>query len=171
MRARNSSTTFGAARWRYRRAPTRDRATTRCAPRWRPAARCGTALFGATVAAGSHGKAIERVRTGQADMASIDCVTLALWQRSNPELAQHIRVFERTQPYPGLPLVTGLGTPPAAIAALRAGLARGGPGPAFCSGSFGRRRRCADLFPWNSRNYAPCLQMRAQAAARGIDAL
>lgn len=126
-------------------------------------------FFGKTVVVGSHGNAIESVRTGAADMAAIDCVTWALWQRGNPALASQIRVFSHTAPYPGLPLVTALGTPPAAVAALRAGLA-----------AIASEARFADVrapllirgfAPLELADYATCLDMRALALARGVEVL
>jgi ABC-type phosphate/phosphonate transport system substrate-binding protein len=126
-------------------------------------------FFGASLEVGSHANAIESVRSGRADLAAIDCVTLALWQQSNPALAPQIRVFGRTAPYPGLPLVTGLGTPPAALAALRAGLA-----DVAKDARFARVRTpllVCGFVPLELTDYASCLEMRAQALARGVEVL
>jgi len=79
-------------------------------------------FFDKALNTGAHYRSIEAVRTGLADMASIDPVSWAHWQRSNPSLRAGLRVFEQTQPYPGLPLITALETPPAVLDALRTGL-------------------------------------------------
>jgi ABC-type phosphate/phosphonate transport system substrate-binding protein len=79
-------------------------------------------FFDKAVQTGAHYASIEAVRRGEADMASIDPVSWAHWQRSNPTLAAQLRVFEQTQPYPGLPLISALDTPPAMLQALRTGL-------------------------------------------------
>jgi ABC-type phosphate/phosphonate transport system substrate-binding protein len=129
----------------------------------------GGPFFGATVAVGSHGNAIESVRSGGADMAAIDCATLALWQRNNPAQAQHIRVFQRTAPYPGLPLVTGLGTPPAAVAALRAGLSAVATQARFAA--VRAPLLVCGFTPLELADYAVCLQMRAMASERGVEVL
>ena len=126
-------------------------------------------FFGNTVAVGSHGKSIESVRTGPADMAAIDCVTLALWQRNNPTLAPQIRVFSHTAPYPGLPLVTALGTPPAAVAALRAGLATIASEARFAN--IRAPLLIRGFAPLELADYAPCLQMRVLALARGVEVI
>jgi ABC-type phosphate/phosphonate transport system substrate-binding protein len=126
-------------------------------------------FFGASLEVGSHANAIESVRSGRADLAAIDCVTLALWEQSNPALAPQIRVFGRTAPYPGLPLVTGLGTPTAALAALRAGLA-----DVANDARFARVRApllVCGFEPLELSDYASCLEMRAQALARGVEVL
>ncbi len=79
-------------------------------------------FFARGIASGGHHASIELVRTGRADMAAIDCVTLAIWQAANPTPATEIAVFAQTAPYPGLPLVTALQTPPQTLAALRSAL-------------------------------------------------
>jgi ABC-type phosphate/phosphonate transport system substrate-binding protein len=76
-------------------------------------------FFSAMVETGSHRASIEAVLKSAADMASIDCVTLALWRSANPELAGTIKVVSQTDPYPGLPLITGLATPAHVVLALR----------------------------------------------------
>ena len=80
-------------------------------------------FFSGSVETGGHNASIEAVRCGQADMASIDCVTFAIWRDAQPELAKDIAVFGETADYPGLPLITSLTTPPKTLAALRACLA------------------------------------------------
>ena len=79
-------------------------------------------FFAKTLNTGSHYRAIEAVRTGQADMTAIDPVTWAHWQRSNPQPCAELWVFGQTERYPGLPLVTSLQTPAQVLAALRKGL-------------------------------------------------
>ena len=126
-------------------------------------------FFGEVLPVGSHAQSIEHVRTGKADMAAIDCVTLALWQRAHPELASQIRVFAQSGPYPGLPLVASLSTPTSLVATLRDCLAEiavdsrfaAVRGPLLIKG----------FAPLELRDYAPCLQMRALALARGLEAL
>jgi ABC-type phosphate/phosphonate transport system substrate-binding protein len=80
-------------------------------------------FFGAAVETGGHNASIEEVRSGHADMASIDCVTLALWRDAHPELGKDIAVFGETAAYPGLPLITSLTTRPETLRALQKCLA------------------------------------------------
>lgn len=76
-------------------------------------------FFAKSIDTGAHYRSMEAVRTGQADMASIDPVSWAHWQRSNPQHCAQLRVFGETESYPGLPLVTSLQTPPEVLQALR----------------------------------------------------
>ena len=46
------------------------------------------------------------VRTGLADLASIDCVTYAGLERYSPEAVAGLNVVGYTESYPGLPLIT-----------------------------------------------------------------
>ena len=88
-------------------------------------------FFGSMQESGGHNTSIEWVRTGRADMASIDCVTLELWRRANPALSADIAVFAQTGAYPGLPLITSLRTPAQTVAALRECLALVATGPQY----------------------------------------
>lgn len=126
-------------------------------------------FFGKVLPVGSHGQSIENVRSGKADVAAIDCVTLALWQRAHPELALQIRVFAQSDPYPGLPLVTSLSTPPALVAALRNCLAEVAVDARFAA--VREPLFIGGFAPLELRDYAPCLQMRALASARGLETL
>jgi ABC-type phosphate/phosphonate transport system substrate-binding protein len=126
-------------------------------------------FFGKAFAVGSHVKAIESVRAGTADMAAVDCVTLALWQRSNPALAAQIRVFGRTPSYPGLPLVTSSTTTASTIAVLRSALA-----VVATESRFAPVRApllICGFAPLHLADYFPCLEMRAQAITGGTEAL
>ncbi|MBB5192712.1 ABC-type phosphate/phosphonate transport system substrate-binding protein [Silvimonas terrae] len=83
----------------------------------------GGQFFGRAVATGSHARSIEFIRDNQADIAAIDCVTLALLQRHQPEAATGIRVIGQTAPSPGLPLITALSTSPDQLWMMRLALA------------------------------------------------
>ena len=126
-------------------------------------------FFAEVLPVGSHAQSIECVRTGKADIAAIDCVTLALWQRAHPALATQIRVFAQSEPYPGLPLVSSLSTPPALMASLRNCLAEIAVNPRFAA--VREQLLIGGFAPLELRDYAPCLQMRALASARGLETL
>jgi ABC-type phosphate/phosphonate transport system substrate-binding protein len=79
-------------------------------------------FFGKVFNTGAHYRSLEAVCTGAADLASIDPVSWAHWQRSNPALGAQLRVFAQSQPYPGLPLISALQTPPPVMEALRKSL-------------------------------------------------
>lgn len=86
-----------------------------------PMARNGH-FFGHAVATGSHRASLDSVRNAQADLAAIDCVTLALLQRDHPDAVYGVQVCGHTAPAPGLPLITSLQTPPDVLLALRQAL-------------------------------------------------
>ena len=65
----------------------------------------GRSFFRRVVVTGSHAASIAAVGAGRADIAAIDCVTLALLERHRPELVAPVRVLDWTMPAPGLPLI------------------------------------------------------------------
>ena len=86
-----------------------------------PLARDG-AFFGDHLVSGSHRRSLAAVQSGAADIAAIDCVTLASLRRRDPALLRGLRVVTSTATAPGLPLVTSASTPPDELAALRSAL-------------------------------------------------
>jgi ABC-type phosphate/phosphonate transport system substrate-binding protein len=86
-----------------------------------PLARDGT-FFGDRLISGSHRASLAAVRAGDADIATIDCVSLAAFRRHEPERLQGLRVLGSTASAPGLPLVTSRLTAPAELGALRRAL-------------------------------------------------
>jgi ABC-type phosphate/phosphonate transport system substrate-binding protein len=79
-------------------------------------------FFGQRLRSGSHRQSIEMVQSGQADLASIDCVTLAGFKTSQPQLLEGIVVVGESASYPGLPLITSLATTPDEMLRLRQAL-------------------------------------------------
>jgi len=86
-----------------------------------PLARDG-AFFGTELFTGSHRRSLFAVQSGLADIAAIDCVSLAALRRRDPALFRGLREVGSTASTPGLPLITSATTPPAELAALRAAL-------------------------------------------------
>lgn len=52
-------------------------------------------FFGSTVETGAHRRSLDLVRTGAADVAAVDCVTLALLRRDEPERVAGLRGLDR----------------------------------------------------------------------------
>jgi ABC-type phosphate/phosphonate transport system substrate-binding protein len=126
-------------------------------------------FFARSIQTGAHYRSIEAVRTGQADMASIDPVSWAHWLRSNAQHAAEVRVFEATASYPGLPLVTSLQTPRPVLEALRSGLQALATEPAAAAV---RAPLLINGFVLTDRaDYQLCLDWQEQAAAMGLQAL
>jgi ABC-type phosphate/phosphonate transport system substrate-binding protein len=83
----------------------------------------GEAFFGAVIVTGAHAASATAVATGEADLAAIDCVTLALLQRLRPAMTRPLRVLAWTAASPGLPLITAVATDTLTRAALGRALA------------------------------------------------
>lgn len=79
----------------------------------------GHPFFGRVAVSGAHVASIRMVASGEADAAAIDAVTWELARRHAPE-AGGLRVLASTPETPGLPFITRLGGP---VAALREALA------------------------------------------------
>ena len=76
-------------------------------------------FFARAIASGAHVDSLALLRSGQADIAAIDCISYAQFQRYQPEVLEGIRILGRTASAPGTALITALGTSPALLALLR----------------------------------------------------
>ena len=66
----------------------------------------GAPFFRRVTITGSHVDSLRAVATGEADVAAIDCVTLALLGDRRPDAVAAIRILGWTMPSPGLPMIT-----------------------------------------------------------------
>lgn len=123
-------------------------------------------FFAKSIDTGAHYRSIEAVRTGQADMASIDPVSWAHWQLSNPELCEQVRVFGETERYPGLPLITALQTPPEVVQALRRALHAFAQDPAYAA--VRAPLLITGFVATQPVEYQVCIEMQDRAAALGV---
>jgi ABC-type phosphate/phosphonate transport system substrate-binding protein len=133
-----------------------------------PLARDGQ-FFSAAVETGSHLRSIAAVRAGQADLASIDCVSHAGFERYSPQELDGLCVVGQTAAYPGLPLITAAGTAPHHVKALRAAwssLFQSGGASDACEGLFIR-----GFEPTEATLYQICADMRDAAIAAGYPRL
>lgn len=133
-----------------------------------PLARHGR-FFGSGLKTGSHIESIKAVRDGRADIAAIDCVSLAEFTRYAPEVTQGVRVLMQSDRYPGLPLITAGDTDDATLAALRSALAHVVRDPALA-------QPLDALFitgfePLDFADYRPCQELYDKAMALGCPAL
>lgn len=83
----------------------------------------GAEFFQSVDLSGSHRRSIEMVADGEADLAAIDCVSWAHFQRIAPERTGTLRVLGWTEASPSLPFVTAAGTGTATVRSLRSALA------------------------------------------------
>ena len=133
-----------------------------------PLARQGR-FFADAVQAGSHRKSIELVRNGLADIASIDCISLAEFERYSPEVTRGIRVMGQSDFYPGLPLITSAQTSDATLTALRAALVDVMQDPAL--GATREALFIEGFEPVELSAYQVCIDMRDRAFALGCPTL
>ncbi|HSD35643.1 MAG TPA: PhnD/SsuA/transferrin family substrate-binding protein [Alphaproteobacteria bacterium] len=76
--------------------------------RWRAAREPKRPFFDRVVVTGGHVASLKAVRSGQADIAAIDCVTFALLERHRPDGIARLRIVEDTPAAPALPFVTSI---------------------------------------------------------------
>jgi ABC-type phosphate/phosphonate transport system substrate-binding protein len=86
-----------------------------------PLARGGR-FFGSSLRTGSHIASLHAVAERRADLAAIDCVTMAFVRDEQPSLARAVKQIGWTQASPGLPLIASKTVPADRIAALRRAL-------------------------------------------------
>jgi len=131
-----------------------------------PLARQGR-FFGSSHVSGAHHLSVLAVRDGLADVAAIDCVSLAGFRRHRPDIAAGTRVLDQTAAYPGLPLITSNTTPPSTVAALRAALAGVAQAPALARVREALFIRAFE--PLSATHYQVCRDMRAVADTAGVE--
>ncbi|RQS90731.1 phosphate/phosphite/phosphonate ABC transporter substrate-binding protein [Burkholderia seminalis] len=81
-------------------------------------------FFGAVTPFGSHVNVLRALAAGEADCASIDCVTFAYVRDALPDLLKDIRVIGTTASAPGLPFIASRALPETQVGALREALDR-----------------------------------------------
>jgi len=79
-------------------------------------------FFGATLETGSHLGSLRALAEDRADIAAIDCVTMAFARDAFPELTSRVRELGLTRSSPGLPLIASKRVRPEQIDTLRAAL-------------------------------------------------
>jgi ABC-type phosphate/phosphonate transport system substrate-binding protein len=82
----------------------------------------GKTFFSAIVVTGSHEASVAAVVEGEADLASIDCVSFALLGRGRPELMERVSVVAESPLSPCLPFIASARLPAPTIAAMREAL-------------------------------------------------
>ncbi len=88
-------------------------------------------FFAREVESGSHRNSLALLRDEQADIAAIDCISLAGLRRHAPAILLGLEVIGATAAAPGLPLVTSAGTSAADVRALRRALGMASEDPAL----------------------------------------
>ncbi len=125
----------------------------------------GQRLFGRVIETGSHLASMQLVASGDADAASIDCLTYAFLSDYRPAAVERLRRFADTPESPAIPFVTAADTPLDQVAALQRALSRVMADP-------GRRHlldrlRLRGIGPTDPAAYARLLDYEREALALG----
>jgi ABC-type phosphate/phosphonate transport system substrate-binding protein len=83
----------------------------------------GTRFFESVLFSGSHRRSVEMVTEGQADVAAIDCVSLAHFRKLYPSTVAKLRILGWTPSSPSLPFITAAATSDSTLQTLRSSLA------------------------------------------------
>jgi ABC-type phosphate/phosphonate transport system substrate-binding protein len=78
----------------------------------------GGSFFASVTVSGGHLRSMEAVAAGEADAASIDCVTYGFCGIYRPALVDELRIVAETPISPAIPFISAATTPPETAAAL-----------------------------------------------------
>jgi ABC-type phosphate/phosphonate transport system substrate-binding protein len=82
----------------------------------------GKSFFETVLVSGSHRRSVRMVVAGEADVAAIDCVTLAHLSQLDPRDVAALKILSWTHSTPCLPLITASGTSDVLLGQLRTAL-------------------------------------------------
>lgn len=122
-------------------------------------------FFSAVLYTGAHLESARAVAGLRADVAAIDCVSLALIGCSYPDIAGRLRVLEWTVASPGLPYVTARDTDTVTLGRLRDALRDAVADPALRT--VRKTLLIAGIDPNVDESYAEVRALAAEAAASG----
>jgi ABC-type phosphate/phosphonate transport system substrate-binding protein len=83
----------------------------------------GACYFASVAVSGAHLHSVEMVASGEADVAAVDCVSLAHFRRVYPGVVATLRVSGWTPASPSLPFITARSAGDATVQVLRSALA------------------------------------------------
>jgi ABC-type phosphate/phosphonate transport system substrate-binding protein len=126
-------------------------------------------FFGAAVESGAHRKSMAMVAAGQADVATIDCVSFALIARLAPQEVAELRVLGATAAAPALPYVTAAASDEPTVERLQAGIHAACADPALADIRRTLLIEGCEVLP--ESRYSVILDMERDAVARGYPEL
>lgn len=126
-------------------------------------------FFAEVLWSGAHRKSVAAVRTGAADVAAIDAVTLALVSRHAPTETAGLRVLGWSGSAPALPYATRRDIPPDLRERLTAALLRAAADPGAAESR--AALLLESLTPIADHAYTEIPEMRRQAEQQGYPAL
>ncbi|WP_237832693.1 phosphate/phosphite/phosphonate ABC transporter substrate-binding protein [Obesumbacterium proteus] len=125
-------------------------------------------FFASTLQTGSHRASLLAIKQGDADIAAIDCVTLALLQKAEPQCLSGLKIIGETPPAPGLPLITAAGNE-TRLLRLRRALKKMVEDPSMAA--VRSRLLISGFSPISVDEYQRCSDMKLRAAALGVTRL
>jgi ABC-type phosphate/phosphonate transport system substrate-binding protein len=129
----------------------------------------GAPFFESVVLSGSHRRSVEMVAAGEADLAAVDCVSFAHFQRLYPAAVAGLRILCWSPHSPSLPFITARDTSDSTVEALRAALADVFAAPALSSVRELLLLEGVDLEP--DADFTVVLRLERQAAELGFPAI
>ena len=118
---------------------------------------------------GSHEASLAAVAEGEADLASIDCVSFALLRRGRPDLVERVAIVAESPLSPCLPFIASASLSAPTIAAVREALfaALADPGLAETRAALGLKGARATT----AADYDRVMEIEREAAAAGYPLL
>lgn len=126
-------------------------------------------FFGSVAHSGSHRRSARMVADGEADVAAIDCVSYAHFQRLDAAVTSRLRVLCWSESTPSLPYITAVDANEAQMDALRASLAHAVKDPALADLRAGLFLQEFDLHP--TADFMDVLKLERRATAFGYPEL
>jgi ABC-type phosphate/phosphonate transport system substrate-binding protein len=126
-------------------------------------------FFGQAIETGSHAASLELVASGAADVAALDCVSFALFQRCGWPATAGVRVLARSASAPALPFITAAATDDELLLRLRQALRAAMADPALAQAREALLLRDIMLLPDSA--YDVILDMERAAIAAGYSRL
>ena len=126
-------------------------------------------LFDQAIESGAHRRSLGMVRAGEADVAAIDCVSLALLERVAPAELAGIRQLCLTAPAPSLPYITSKSMAAETIRRLQDGLRSAIEDPGLRA--VREELLLEDIAVLSIDDYAPILAMEQAARQAGYPVL
>src|SRR5258706_5373969 len=121
------------------------------------------AFFAKALRTGSHPGSLKALAENRADLAAIDCVTMAFVRDALPQLARAVREIGWTQSSPGLPLIASKDVPISTVEALGRALENALHGDAARA----KRLRLKGFSTLTLSDYARIEQLENEALAAG----
>jgi ABC-type phosphate/phosphonate transport system substrate-binding protein len=125
----------------------------------------GGSFFASTLETGGHGASLDAVAEQRADIAAIDCVTLALHRRHRPAVTGGLRVLAYGPETPGLPYITAGERSEDEVLRLREALYEALADPDLAEAREALLLTGASVLPEEA--YEVILEMREAAVAKG----